>query len=441
MSKHPTLDLQQYPPTAGPSALDRLKLFLSFDIVGSTEHKQKNPESWQSDFNSFYVEIENRIRLLNSRINRHGREIYNIRPWKRLGDEVIFETDIISSKYLLKALDGAFEVLHTTAQFLENNERAKPYLSLKAAAWVCPVDHKSNISPEGTQDFIGKHIDEGFRVAGNFAKRRQLAVSCELAYLVASFNEHSPLEPFYFLGYRPLKGVWQGSYYPVIWFSNNLEQSLTHLPFDQQEKCELTKLLGEDRKMSCRVMKSTLERVIREKQLDSHAASMVDYLQAEPQIIYKREDFPVKVEVHNAIICYDEANQKFLLHKRPSHRGVGAHKWAAPGGQININESLEASCRRKAYEELNISDITPKMDVVVPYFIPSNEIGVGINGFRVLCLISPAECKRFVEKDDPDEKFKWFSLKDLSTVNKEETVPNLYEEILTLLQHFNVSSQ
>ncbi|MEK0315564.1 hypothetical protein [Cohnella sp. 56] len=270
MLKHPDLDLQHFPPAKGSNTLDRLKLFISFDIVGSTEHKQKNPTSWQSDFNKFYVEIEDNIKLLNSAINDRGTDVYNIRPWKRLGDEVVFETDIISSKYLLKALNEAFTILHKTAHYLENIESAKPFLSLKAAAWICPVDHKNNISPEGTNDYIGKHIDEGFRVAGNFAKRRQFAISCELAYLVAYFNEHSSLEPFYFLGYKPLKGVWQGSYYPVIWFSNDIEQSLDHLPYDQQEKCELTNLLNADSKLNCRKMKSKLDGVIKTNNLSVH---------------------------------------------------------------------------------------------------------------------------------------------------------------------------
>ncbi|MEK0315565.1 NUDIX hydrolase [Cohnella sp. 56] len=168
---------------------------------------------------------------------------------------------------------------------------------------------------------------------------------------------------------------------------------------------------------------------------------MIEYLESRPEIIYRREDFPVKVEVHNAIICYDEENKKFLLHKRPSDRKVGAHKWAAPGGQININESLELSCIRKAYEELNVKEITPRMDIVVPYFIHSEETGVGINGFRVLCLLSPTECQKFIEKDDPDEKFKWFSLLELEELKEEETVPNLYAEICTLLTYYNSSNK
>ncbi|CAH1201711.1 hypothetical protein PAECIP111893_01702 [Paenibacillus plantiphilus] len=435
MSKQISLDIQQYQPSSGTGSLERLKLFLSFDIVGSTEHKQKNPDLWQSNFNRFYIVIEDNIKQLNMEINKHGQDIFNIRPWKRLGDEVIFETDIISNKYLLKALDGAFKVLHKTAEFLENIDQAKPYLSLKAAAWVCPVDQVSNISPEGTNDYIGKHIDEGFRVAGNFAKRRQMAVSCELAYLIAYFNEQSSMEPFYFLGYRPLKGVWQGSYYPVIWFSNNLEQSLSKLPFDQSDKCDLTNLLHSDKKLSCRAMKSKLDQVLKEKRLYGHMALMVKYLDAAPQIIYNREVFPVKIEVHNAIICYDERKQKILLHKRPSHRKVGAHKWAAPGGQINLNESLLASCQRKALEELNVKHIEPKMDIVVPYYIPSTETGVGINGFRVLCLIPQAECDSFIEKDDQDNKLKWFSLEEIAEL-REEAVPDLYQEISRLLQYY-----
>jgi len=254
------LELNKFAPD-NPPVIDRIKIFISFDIVGSTYHKQHSGR-WQHVFDEFQQRINDRITDFNKAINKApGSKKCDIRIWKRLGDEVIYETDIVTIKYLIKVMNLSFGILHGTAAFLESKG---PHLSLKGTAWICPIDGVNNVILEGKNDFIGKHIDEGFRVSANFAKRRQLAVSYELAYLIAHYHDQDSFTPFYFLGYRQLKGVWSNKYYPVIWYSNHFEDSSGHLPYDEREKCDLIKLLEPQCQKSGKEVKKLLQAIEKE---------------------------------------------------------------------------------------------------------------------------------------------------------------------------------
>lgn len=63
---------------------------------------------------------------------------------------------------------------------------------------------------------MGRDIDEGFRLKG-YTQDRRLVVSFELAYILECLGKKKEL---YIMDYVRLKGVWNNSLYPIIWFHN-----------------------------------------------------------------------------------------------------------------------------------------------------------------------------------------------------------------------------
>jgi len=51
-------------------------------------------------------------------------------------------------------------------------------------------------------------------------------------------------------------------------------------------------------------------------------------------------------------LCYPVRGGKVLLAMKK--RGLGIGKWNGPGGKVMENESVEAACRREAFEETGI---------------------------------------------------------------------------------------
>nr|BDD45681.1 hypothetical protein 4 [bacterium] len=241
------------PDESGTTASSQaILLFLSFDIVGSTAYKQKGGpiDDWLTPVKSFFIGTREALTA--------DQTPDKIRPFKYLGDEIIFVADP-TQVWLPELMEKAFDALQTAASELESHSIR---LSAKGAAWLVHLEEKRNISiriggeeeeqkrseerPEtprtrpgkrllgNSADVIGANMDEGFRVAGAFARRRQLAISFELAWTLSSRTD-SP-RAFYLSQPRPLKGVWAGVPYPPIWYNPNVWADIeAELPYFYKE--------------------------------------------------------------------------------------------------------------------------------------------------------------------------------------------------------------
>lgn len=221
----------------------KLRLFLSVDVVASSDMKYKHafageraagvgPE-WVFQFQSFYVEFPKIFRaclppaLTVSRPStlkpgtphkRQRARVARLVLWKALGDELIFVVE------LLKRSDAAayLKAFCTALQNASDNWREPWRLQFKGTAWLAgfplmnaeiPVmDDLDSLSL--VPDFLGPQIDTGFRLKEHSTPRK-LILSAELAYLLAHSGTHCPL--LYFDGDQPLKGILRGRPYPLIW--------------------------------------------------------------------------------------------------------------------------------------------------------------------------------------------------------------------------------
>lgn len=205
----------------------KLKLFLSVDVVGSSDFKQRSDTShahrWLNLFVSFYGSFPDILDTSVAEQSQNGA-LPGLRLWKSLGDELIFTAELTKRdqaglylKAFRLALQKASENWHTDDRYPERQE-----LWLKGTAWLAgfpvtnsemPLETKVDSHSDGS-DYIGPMIDTGFRLK-NFATPRKLVLSADLAYLLVSAGTSSL--HLFFDGDEPLKGIMRGKPYPIIW--------------------------------------------------------------------------------------------------------------------------------------------------------------------------------------------------------------------------------
>lgn len=251
-----------------------LKLFMSFDLSDSTQYKVNN-ESWPIVLQEFQEEIVENIATTwedqaknlcgaNFYPNMPGRlleewktefaEPHKLREyaqapprvWKTLGDEVIFQLDITHPADIVVAM-GAMQQTMSDMYFVFKQREfidaekgmTAPYISIKGCAWLAPFNEKE-FGPElvrnslnvvgqmqqirggkpvdmtKTIDYIGKNIDEGFRVA-KMSEPGIIVFSMSL-FLLLTFAQRGiatrePPFSFFIDKGQPLKGVLGGKPY------------------------------------------------------------------------------------------------------------------------------------------------------------------------------------------------------------------------------------
>ena len=202
----------------------KLKMFLSVDVVGSTEYKQQarsgTTQDWLNFFLSFFAEFPTLVLAALSDHEPEGSSL-EVRLWKSLGDELIFTAEIKRREQVSHLL-AAFRDALQNAMELWKKRSEQHGLLLKGAAWLAgfpvgnaeiPLESANPRLVDGS-DYIGPQVDTGFRIKEH-ASPRQLALSADLAYLLVSAGS-GPLRLFY-EGDTSLKGVMRGKPYPVIW--------------------------------------------------------------------------------------------------------------------------------------------------------------------------------------------------------------------------------
>lgn len=215
-----------------------LRLFLSIDMVGSTEFKAKcsgqGTVGWLDTFRTFFTHLPLML------VGQLGFEFLDeeetpaVEVWKVMGDELIFTVQPSSAQEVAAIL----RTLLRTMKLFEEQHYQKLPLRLKGTAWLAEFG-KENIeldipelsSGDGAPhiDFIGPDLDLGFRIS-KFAKPASLTLSLDLAEMLLSAEVAPPVD-LYLVGSEPLKGVLFGRPYPIIWMPN-AETGFDFLPWE-----------------------------------------------------------------------------------------------------------------------------------------------------------------------------------------------------------------
>ncbi len=208
----------------------KIRLFVSADLVGSTAFKAtKSSElvpEWAPTFKEFFREFPTFVKVqypaLKSTCKHFSLCSQTLKPWKFLGDEILFHVEIKDHSEIPSHLCAFKKAI---SEFPAQWSAKGIPLRLKGAAWIAgfPVTN-SEIeidTEEGTKlDFIGPSIDLGFRLA-RFSDERKLIISADLALMLIDAIHRCDIPPKYFEillhGRETLKGVIDNKPYPIVW--------------------------------------------------------------------------------------------------------------------------------------------------------------------------------------------------------------------------------
>lgn len=239
---------------SGPDDSDdaRAFLFFSVDIVDSVAYKTRYLNAWPADLHPFFQAFPAALAAECERaLLPAGREHRLPSPstWKHSGDEILFFVDIADAfghaeprddiqPYEL-ALYYANAVTRTIKRHNSDSYRRlaanEPAFLLKGTAWFAPVTATDSYSDSignvvlamsdwrhthaPGQDFVGRQIDIGFRIA-RFASANRFVLSGEYAILLLRDNSvtvrRAALDVCHD-GRKPIKGILPDLGYPLLY--------------------------------------------------------------------------------------------------------------------------------------------------------------------------------------------------------------------------------
>ncbi len=202
-----------------------VRLFLSVDMVGSTQFKARHGNGrghgWLDTFRTFFTNFP---LMLAGQVGFAFLEDDGATPsvevWKVMGDEVIFVATPATAGEITVLLCA----LLRTMNLYEGRYFADLPLRLKGTVWAAHFG-SDNIELEIPElsggdgvrsvDFIGPDIDLGFRIS-KYSRPASLVLSFDVADLLLGAPNLDEVA-LYLMGAEELKGVMFGRPYPIIW--------------------------------------------------------------------------------------------------------------------------------------------------------------------------------------------------------------------------------
>lgn len=436
-----------------------LILFVSFDLVNSSEYKITNKGSW----------LKVIIRLIKSIANEMQKNDFNI--WRVIGDEIIFTRTITNQEQLKESISITYEVLVKLERKLKNGEIFTDYvqdrslgekifepeeieiiieqgiLALKAAAWVALIEKDSNTVKKVDNvaynfttaigqvlEFQGNDIDAGFRVCKECTMERRFALSAELAYILSKDSIYN--SRLHVITYKKLKGVWNQRLYPVVWYHDDkmCGQALRDsFYYDEDEKNDIVReylerqtrnsthfrdqLLGNAYDELCKVINDR-GLVAKVKKMEQRMAK-----DEEPNVKnYYDTGNSQKIEVHAVAVCFNTSQNRFLMFKRNGERGKWDFGCSKLTSSISFSEQL-----KKDYKEIFGVDV----EIIEPFkeFVHTKG-NKFIPGIRYIGVIkNDKEIKLESTKYD---KSQYFSIDEFRDLSPDEVLA--YDEFLEVLE-------
>jgi len=251
----------------------KLRLFMSVDVIGSTAFKNNSEHSesqgWLDFLFSFYSSFSTSFAAQRTRIAQKAglkKPLRAPRLWKSLGDELIYEVELTQREDAALYLSAFRSAVNRRIRYQSQEGEGRLPISFKATAWVAgfPVNNAA-IPLQGTgtgdteYDYVGPHIDIGFRLT-NFASARRFVISVELAYLLTKVGL-GDIDIFY-EERKPLKGVLENRGSPIIWIDAHQEDRRVN-PTPSQNIARLEDELTGRSKTDGKVMRDYCEAYIR----------------------------------------------------------------------------------------------------------------------------------------------------------------------------------
>lgn len=357
-------DPQALPETREASS--SFYVFFSFDLVNSTLYKTINESGWPLVITKFFEAVEDGLK----------KRIDYVFLWKYAGDELLLYKKIESLDDLRGCVPRAHAVMaHTIDRLHDLFPDSRTILSVKTTVWCArvheippadiyadrPANGYRNLivpqpGPPGREqlDFLGPDIDIGFRIA-NFAARRRLVISADLAYLLYKDRaENEGIERrLRIVGYERLKGVWGDRHYPVIWYEEDWNTVTSSFLYDEHHHNPIIHQLREGREPEglAHITKILEDLALKDRadELWTYVAALRPTPGAEHVAEVVRGSASSLVEVHCVAVCFRD-DGRALVARRSHDKRRFPGQWEFGCGQLSAFESF-ADCLRRAYHE------------------------------------------------------------------------------------------
>lgn len=435
-------------------------LFFSFDIVNSTDYKQKDALLWPKRINGILEFIEKNVNVLLP-----GSAI-----WRILGDEIIFIIPVQNLGVLYGMILAIRKILVQTIDEIHSWDSYR-ILSLKAVAWIAFITdnvnmvaqqsgeskwynysliyHIDSIHGRYISEFIGNDIDCGFRLR-DYSVKGMLFVSFELAFLInkeilKSSNSNNSGEEnqnvcLQILGFKKLKGIWNNRPYPIIWCSSakNNEGLLSDITYDLFESNRFisefkSNLNGNGIYPSCyfKDINKALEKISADMGLDDKIEFLIKQMNTEELQIasdWLRDDD--LLQFHLVAVCCDVEQEKVLVIKRSSTRFILPGYWEFGCAKVQKDKTIEESIQEKyAKDFLNlkfhIQKSKTRIDSPVPYALFEIPNSCGTKEYKsdkgVIIMAKVDNAKGISLNNAKHSKIRWIGKEDVDKFCQEES--------------------
>lgn len=378
---------QENTSNRGKEQVDKrwVELFFSFDVVNSTLYKTVNYFGWSKILSELFHELQRKV----------VGEIQGAEIWRVLGDEIIFVKKMKSINEIYESVRTVFKILTESVLTLKNGDffdnvsmgeldtenielmKLQNVISLQGSAWIAIIrdDNSENIEPYDNifekykasseyeiNEYLGNDIDAGFRVK-KYTQDRRLAVSFELACILAERTAY--LSNLNIITYKKLKGIWNESLYPIIWFhdariSNGIKFSDSFY-YDEYEKSELAReyfdnRLNWDKDQHKQAMFADVNKVLQKIQKDRGLVEKITCIKEQISSSDSIREFKPSflLQLHCVAVCCDMANERILIAKRSKGRGMLSEKWEFGCAKAKKEENIAEQIKLEYKEDFNI---------------------------------------------------------------------------------------
>ncbi|GIM31528.1 NUDIX domain-containing protein [Paraclostridium bifermentans] len=434
----------------GPSEHDGIYLFFSFDLVNSTKFKYRYKRKWPIVFDQFYSHITQEM----------IEKVKGSVVWKYIGDEVLFYKKVTCEEDLFIHLS---EVLNITRNVMKKinisvNETLGN-LFIKTSVWIADakfiqfsdipdstVDESENLirfnsisNLENSNDiysnidFIGTDIDSGFRVS-KFAEKNKIIICAKLACcLYKLYKNRDPMENslknciekhLRIVSYEKLKGIWDGRYYPIVWYHDSWDNPANLLHYDDRWNSPIIQSnydkIVDKRLDEVEVLIKVFTDLNKIEEIE-YLLNKISKLQLEDSNMdkYRKLECNSKVkskpilpvnEVHCALICINEKNE-VLAFQRSNKRKLLPGKWEFGCGKLHISETWEECLIRSYKNEFNIDIDNESIIPLSTYSI--NKSGINTPGMIFTKKVTSKDIVKNIQISDRYEGYKWVDIDNM----------------------------
>lgn len=412
-----------------------LYLFISFDLVNSTEYKSKYPNKWPEIFSEFYsiVEQECKYKFDNADVN----------IWKYVGDEILLYIFINDKEVLYNSLSYIDEILSTSITKVKAfsddlNKDMTPYinkveLSIKSTVWIANLidNTKDNIDcknviiyPKDTtsKDFLGNYIDTGFRIS-KFVTSGHIVISAELAYLLINmqkpYDSNLISDNLKIVGYEYLKGIWNEKAYPIIWYCKDWKN--IKFKYDEHINSKIIENIKYNKVDNISEIESISKQVEKNDEFYKLVTLLNEISDKKP---LEKKMHPL-VELHIAAVVINKKNNKIFIAKRSEKKDRLQNIWEFGCFQLSTNKTFEEELKNGYKKEFNIELSYADCDNPIGTFIVKDTSIQGI------IFYAETECDENCCQliNSKHTEYKWISKEEVDTVKDDEIVDKGKERI------------